>query len=77
MSIAAGVVGLGTFIAAVATGSALLGPIRALAGALLGIAATLIEMFGDPGYDKQAVEEYRARLKALRNLTDACIAQIE
>ena len=77
LSIAAGVVGLGTFIAAIATGSALLGPIGAIAGAFLGIAATLIELFGSPGYDKQAVEEYKARLRRLRNLRDTCIAQID
>ena len=76
LSIAAGVVGLGTFIAAIATGSALLGPIGAIAGAFLGIAATLIELFGGPGYDKQAVEEYRTRLRMLRNLRDVCVAQI-
>ena len=77
VSIAAGVVGLGTFIAAIATGSALLGPIGALGGAILGVVATLIELFGSPGYDKQAVEEYMARLKQLRELKDACIAQID
>ena len=77
LSIAAGVVGLTTFIAAIITGSAVLGPIGAVVGAFLGIAATLIELFGGPGYDKQAVEDYRARLRELRNLRDACIAQID
>ena len=77
LSIAAGVVGLTTFFAAIITGSAVLGPVGAIAGALLGIAATLIELFGGPGYDKQAVEEYRARLRELRNLRDACVAQID
>ncbi|PFX19762.1 hypothetical protein AWC38_SpisGene15796 [Stylophora pistillata] len=77
LSIAAGVVGLTTFFAAIITGSAVLGPIGAVVGAFLGIAATLIELFGGPGYDKQAVEDYKARLKELRNLRDACIAQID
>ena len=77
LSIAAGVVGLTTFFAAIITGSAVLGPVGAVIGAFLGIAATLIELFGGPGYDKQAVEDYRARLRELRNLRDACISQIE
>ena len=76
LSIAAGVVGLTTFFAAIITGSAVLGPIGAIAGALLGIAATLIELFAGPSYDRQAVEEFRARLQELRNLRDACGAQI-
>ena len=45
LSIAAGVVGLTTFIAAVATGTAVLGPIGALVDAILGIAATLVVSF--------------------------------
>lgn len=77
LSILAGVVGLGTFFAAVATGSAVLGPIGAIAGAILGIAATLIELFVGPPYDKAAVEAYRARLRELRNLRDACVSQID
>ncbi len=77
LSILAGVVGIGTFFAAVATGSAVLGPVGAIAGAILGIAATLIELFVGPGYDKAAVEAYRARLRELRNLRDACISRID
>lgn len=77
LSILAGVVGIGTFFAAVATGSAVLGPVGAIAGAILGIAATLIELFVGPPYDKAAVEAYRARLRELRNLRDACVSQID
>lgn len=77
LSIAAGVVGLSTFIAAVVTGTAVLGPIGALAGAILGIAATLVELLASPGYDKAAVEAYNERLGQLRNLRDACRARID
>ena len=77
LSIAAGVVGLSTFIAAVVTGTAVLGPIGALAGAILGIAATLVEIFASPGYDKAAVEAYNERLGQLRDLRDACKARID
>lgn len=76
LSIAAGVVGLTTFFAAIITGSTILGPIGAIAGALIGIAATLIELFGGPGYDVEAVEAHRDRLRQLRRLRDACSAQI-
>ena len=77
LSILAGVVGIGTFFAAVATGSAVLGPVGAIAGAILGIAATLIELFIGPPYDKAAVEAHYARLRQLRNLRDACGSQID
>ncbi|KAL9961312.1 hypothetical protein ACROYT_G030226 [Oculina patagonica] len=77
LSIAAGVVGLSTFIAAVATGTAGLGPIGALAGAILGITATLIELVADPGYDTAAVEAYKARLGQLRTLRDASKDRID
>ena len=76
LSIAAGVVGLTTFFAAIITGSTILGPIGAIAGALIGIAATLVELFGGPGYDVEAVEAHRDRLRQLRLLRDACGAQI-
>ena len=76
LSIAAGVVGLSTFIAAVVTGTAVLGPIGALAGAILGIAATLVELLASPGYDTAAVEAYNERLGQLRNLRDACQERI-
>lgn len=77
LSILAGVIGIGTFFAAVATGSAVLGPVGAIAGAILGIAATLIELFVGSSYDKAAVEAYRARLRELKNLRDACVSQID
>ena len=77
LSIAAGVVGLTTFIAAVATGSALLGPIGTIAGAFLGLVATLVELITTPAYDVAAVEAYRARLQELRNLRDASISYID
>ena len=76
LSIAAGVVGLSTFIAAVVTGTAVLGPIGALAGAILGIAATLVELLASPVYDTAAVEAYNERLGQLRNLRDACQERI-
>ena len=56
LSIAAGVVGLTTFIAAIFTRTAVLGPIRIIAGALLGIAATLVELLASLGYGKEAVK---------------------
>ena len=77
LSIAAGAVGLVTFIAAVATGTAVLGPIGALVGAILGIAATLIELLIGPAYDKAKVQEYKERLGKLENLRDACRARID
>ena len=76
LSIAAGVVGLSTFIAAVVTGTAVLGPIGALVGAILGIAATLVELLASPGYDTAAVEAYNKRLGHLRTLRDACKERI-
>ena len=76
LSIAAGVLGLTTFFAAIITGSTILEPIGAIAGALIGIAATLVELFGGPGYDVEAVEAHRDRLRQLRLLRDACGAQI-
>ena len=76
LSIAAGVVGLSTFIAAVVTGTAVLGPIGALVGAILGIAATLVELLASPGYDTAAVEAYNERLGQLRTLRDACKERI-
>ncbi len=78
LSIAAGVVGLTTFVAAIVTGSAVLGPVGAIIGAVLGLAATLIELIGgSSGYDKAAVEAYRNRLRELRNLRDACAERID
>ena len=78
LSIAAGVVGLTTFVAAVATGSAVLGPIGAVAGAIIGIVATLVELIaGSSNYDPAAVEAYKNRLKQLRNLRDASKEQVD
>lgn len=78
LSIAAGLVGLTTFVAAVVTGSAVLGPIGAIIGVVLGLAATLVELIGGhSGYDAAAVEAYRNRLRELRNLRDACRARID
>ena len=76
LSIAAGVVGLTTFFAAIITGSTILEPIGAIAWALIGIAATLVELFGGLGYDVEAVEAHRDRLRQLRLLRDVCGAQI-
>ena len=72
LSIAAGVIGLSTFFAAVSGG-----PVGAIAGAILRVVATLVELFAGPPYDKAAVEAYRARLRELRNLRDACVSQID
>ena len=78
LSIAAGLVGLTTFVAAVVTGSAVLGPVGAIIGIVLGLAATLVELIGGrSGYDAAAVEAYRNRLRELRNLRDACRARID
>lgn len=78
LSIAAGLVGLTTFVAAVVTGSAVLGPIGAIIGVVLGLAATLVELIGGhSGYDRAAVEAYRNRLRELQNLRDACRARID
>lgn len=77
LSIAAGVVGLTTLIAAIVTGTAVLGPIRTIAGALFDIAATFVELLASPGYDKEAVEAYNERLGQLKDLRDACKARID
>ncbi|KAJ7333665.1 hypothetical protein OS493_017209 [Desmophyllum pertusum] len=69
LSIAAGVVGLTTFIAAIVTGTAVLGPIGAIVGAILGIAASLVELFlSSSGYDEEAVKAYNERLGKLGNI---------
>lgn len=77
LSIAAGVIGLTTFIAAIVTRTAVLGPIRIIAGALLGIAATLVELLAFLGYGKEAVKPYNERLGQLKDLRDACKARTE
>ena len=66
LSIAAGVVGLGTFVAAIVTGIAVLGPIGALVGAFLSITATLVELLGSPRYEEAAVEAYNQMPGQLR-----------
>ena len=78
LNIAAGLVSLTTFVAAVVTGSAVLGPVGAIIGIVLGLAATLVELIGGhSGYDAAAVEAYRNRLRERQNLRDACRARID
>lgn len=55
----------------------MLGPIRTIAGALLDIAATFVELLASPRYDKEAVEAYNERLGQLKDLRDACKARID
>ena len=76
LSIAAGVVGLGTFVAAIVTGIAVLGPIGALVGAFLSIKATLVELLASPRYDEAAVEACNQMLGQLRNISEASEARI-
>ena len=72
LNIAAGLVsGLTTFVAAVVTRSAVLGPVGAIIGIVLGLAATLVELIGGhSGYDAAAVDAYRNRLRERQNRID-------
>lgn len=61
LGITGGLVGLSTFVAAVVTGSAILGPIGALVGAFLGLVATFVELFFAPRYDKKRQSKFTNR----------------
>ncbi|XP_048581673.1 uncharacterized protein LOC116610394 isoform X1 [Nematostella vectensis] len=67
IGIAAGVIGAGTFVLALYTGSAVLGPAGALAGAVLGLVATLIDIFSS-----NPSSEIESTIKTLKKLTDSC-----
>ena len=61
-----GIVGVNTFIYSVATGSTIAGPLGAIVGALLGLVATFIDVFGS-----NPSSNIETTLKNLRTLTKA------
>lgn len=61
-----GIVGISTFIYSVATGSTIAGPLGAIVGALLGLVATLIDVFSS-----NPSSNIDATIKNLRTLTQA------
>ena len=61
-----GIVGISTFIFAVATGSTIAGPLGAIVGALLGLVATLIDVFSS-----NPSSNIDATIQNLRTLTQA------
>ena len=61
-----GIVGVTTFIYSIATGSAIAGPLGTVVGALLGIVATLIDVFSS-----RPSSNIDSTIKNLRNLTQA------
>ncbi|XP_048587495.1 uncharacterized protein LOC116608458 [Nematostella vectensis] len=72
LGIAAGVAGVGTFLAGIITGSAIIGPIGALIGAVLGLAATLIDIFSsNPSSNMEQT------IKSLKALTGACKEEVK
>lgn len=78
LSIAAGLVGVGTFVGCLVVGSsaaAVLGPVGAIIGATLAITATLLELFWNPGPNQVTLDRLM-REHLMRELTKIAKVQL-